>query len=207
MPNTEYEGYLQELGCQLIAGIDEAGRGCWAGPVVAAAVVLDPAALALPELLQGIDDSKRLSATRREELLSTIEQVAHGIGVGQVPAFLIDRMGIMRATRLAMELAVLDLPRLPDGLVIDALWLPTLPIPQLAIIRGDQLSYSIAAASIIAKTTRDRRMSTLECSDERYGFASHKGYGTDRHRVALQQWGPSNEHRRSFRPLWNQESV
>ncbi len=187
------------------AGVDEAGRGCWAGPVVAAAVILRPEALARPETLAGIDDSKRLSPARREQLLATIHAAALGIGVGAAPAFLIDSLGIVGATRLAMEIAVLHLPRLPDALIIDALRLPALPLPQTAIIGGDHLSYSVAAASIVAKTTRDRRMGGLEGPTPRYGFALHKGYGTALHQAALRRWGPSAEHRRSFRPLWNEE--
>ena len=205
MPTVDYEQRLREQGYRRLAGIDEAGRGCWAGPVVAAAVVLHPAAVQNPALLAGIDDSKRLSPARRVELLTTIERAAIGIGVGEVPAFLIDSLGVMRATRLAMELAVLDLPLLPDALLVDAVRLPALNIPQTALIRGDGLSYSIAAASIVAKTTRDRVMRDLERGAPRYGFAAHKGYGTPGHRAALGRWGPGAQHRRSFRPLWNEE--
>ena len=205
MPTVEYEQRLQQQGYDSIAGIDEAGRGCWAGPVVAAAVVLLPGAIEQPELLEGIDDSKRLAPERRVELLQTIRRVAAGIGVAAVPAFLIDSLGIIRATQLAMELAVLQLPRLPDALMIDAMRLPGLALPQTALIHGDSLSYSIAAASIVAKTARDRRMSILEGCPPRSGFASHKGYGTPYHLAALKEWGPCAEHRHSFRPLWNKE--
>ena len=205
MPSVDYELKLQEQGYRFIAGIDEAGRGCWAGPVVAAAVVLRPLALVQPDLLAGIDDSKRLSAAKREALLDTIERFSEGIGVGAVPAFLIDSLGIVRATQLAMEVAVFHLPRLPDALLIDALHLPALPLVQQPIIGADHLSYSVAAASIVAKTTRDRLMRGLERGEARYGFAVHKGYGTALHRSALAQWGPCDEHRRSFRPLWNEE--
>ncbi len=205
MPSIEYERQLLAGGQRLIAGIDEAGRGCWAGPVVASAVILDAQALEQPELLAGIDDSKRLSPLQRATLRMHIEELALGIGTGVVPAFLIDQLGIMRATRLAMELAVLQLPRLPDALLIDAVHLPTMPLSQHAIVGGDHLSYSIAAASIIAKTTRDRLMSGIERDDARYGFAAHKGYGTAEHRAALGRWGPCSEHRHSFRPLWNEE--
>ena len=207
MPTLAYERRLREQGYHAVAGIDEAGRGCWAGPVVAAAIILLPSALERPELLEGIDDSKRLSPARRVELLATIRRVAAAIGIGAVPAFLIDSLGIMRATRLAMELAVLHLPRVPDSLIIDAVPLPALPIAQTALIHGDSLSYSVAAASIVAKTARDRRMSSLERGAPRYGFARHKGYGTLDHRAALQQWGPCAEHRHSFRPLWNKETL
>jgi ribonuclease HII len=167
--------------------------------------MLRPFALVQPDLLAGIDDSKRLSAAKREALLCLIDRFASGIGVGAVPAFLIDSLGIVRATQLAMELAVLQLPRLPDALIIDALPLPGLPLVQQPIIGADHLSYSVAAASIVAKTTRDRLMRGLERGEVRYGFASHKGYGTALHRSALARWGPCDEHRRSFRPLWNEE--
>ncbi len=205
MPTLEYEHRLQTQGYQAIAGIDEAGRGCWAGPVVAAAVILRPAALADETLLAGIDDSKRLSPEQRARMLPRIEHAAAGIGIGSVPAFLIDLFGIVRATRLAMELAVLQMGSLPDALVIDALRLPTLALPQTILIWGDSLCYSVAAASIIAKTTRDRRMRELGGDDDPYGFVMHKGYGTPFHRAALGRWGASSHHRHSFRPLWNKE--
>ena len=205
MPSLDFEMEWRRQGYSAIAGIDEAGRGCWAGPVVAAAVVLRAEVFEQPSRLRGIDDSKRLSPAQREALLPTIEEVAAGIGVAGTPAFLIDSLGIVRATRLAMELAVLQLPALPDALIVDALRLPALPIAQRAIIGGDHLSYSVAAASIVAKTTRDRWMSAIERDEQRYGFALHKGYGTPLHRAALRRWGPCGEHRGSFRPLWNEE--
>ena len=207
MPTCEIELALAEQGYGTIAGVDEVGRGCWAGPVVAAAVVLRQDALQHPELLEGIDDSKRLRPARREALLPRITELAAGIGVGCVPAFLIDALGIVRATRLAMELAVLQLPRLPDALIIDALSLPGLPMPQRSLNGADRLSYSVAAASIVAKTARDGRMTALDRSGGQYGFAQHKGYGTPQHQAALRRWGPGDEHRRSFRPLWNEENI
>jgi ribonuclease HII len=205
MPTLEFEQELWTSGYYPVAGVDEAGRGCWAGPVVAAAVVLRPEVVDQPEVLEGIDDSKRLTPRRREALRARIEQLAAGVGVGMVPAFLIDAIGIMNATRLAMELAILALPDLPQALLIDAVKLPAVPRRQLALIRGDSLSYSIAAASIIAKTTRDRHMAALEQQSGRYGFADHKGYGTPSHRTALDRWGPCDQHRFSFQPLWNVE--
>jgi ribonuclease HII len=205
MPTVEHEWRLIDAGYHSIAGIDEVGRGCWAGPVVAAAVILHRSVLEDPALLTGIDDSKRLTADQRTALLPRIARAAAGIGIGAVPAFLVDSFGIVAATRLAMELAVLSLPKLPDALLIDALRLPALPIPQVPLIRGDSLSYSIAAASIVAKSARDRRMATLERDAVRYGFAQHKGYGTAAHQEALRRLGPGPEHRRSFRPLWNEE--
>ncbi len=207
MPACEIEHALRRQGYACIGGVDEVGRGCWAGPVVAAAVVLGDEALARPELLQGIDDSKRLAPHVREALLPRVAALASGIGIGVVPAFLIDTLGIVRATRLAMELAVLQLPRLPDALIVDALHLPGLPVAQTSLNGADHLSFSVAAASIVAKTARDRRMAALEQRSPRYGYARHKGYGTPEHRAALRRWGPSDEHRRSFRPLWNMEDA
>jgi len=205
MPTLDHEVRLQTAGAHTIAGIDEVGRGCWAGPVVAAAVVLHPDAFADPIALHGIDDSKRLSAVQREILVPRIHALALGVGIGSVPAFLIDALGIVRATHLAMELALLQLPLVPDTLLIDAVQLAGSARRQKALIGGDHLSYSIAAASIIAKTARDRRMAELDGDAPRYGFAQHKGYGTRAHEAALKRWGPCVEHRRSFRPLWNEE--
>jgi ribonuclease HII len=201
-PTTDEERALRAQGFRCIAGIDEAGRGCWAGPVVAAAVVLSDAALDDAALLHGVNDSKQLRAAQREALLNAILTHALGVGVGVVPAFLIDCFGIVGATRLAMELAVLHLPIRPDALLIDALRLPACPLPQRDLVRGDSLSLSIAAASIIAKTSRDRMMVALDRADPRYGFARHKGYGTTIHAHAIKQHGPSDHHRRSFKPLW-----
>lgn len=207
MPTLEYEQRFWTEGYRHVAGVDEAGRGCWAGPVVAASVVFSPAIMVQPELLAGIDDSKRLTPLRRETLRATIEHLATAIGVGMVPAFLIDALGIMNATRLAMELAILSLPAPPQALLIDAVRLPAVPVRQLPLIHGDSLSFSIAAASIIAKTSRDRHMAGLEQHTHQYGFAEHKGYGTAQHRAALGRWGPCDQHRHSFQPLWNQEYI
>lgn len=206
-PTLDHERHLWSQGYAHVAGIDEAGRGCLAGPVVAAAVVLRPETLEAPDDLAGIDDSKRLTPVQRAEILPHIHHNAAAIGIGMVPAFLIDSLGIIRATRLAMELAVFYLPRLPDALVIDALTLPALPLPQTALIHGDSLSYSIAAASIVAKTARDNWMVGLDGAYHAYGFAAHKGYGTAQHMRALDRWGPCPEHRATFRPLWNKEIV
>jgi ribonuclease HII len=184
-----------------VAGIDEAGRGCWAGPVVAAAVVLSEAAVRDPALLAGVDDSKVLSAQRRAGLFERITQQAAGWAVGVVPAHVIDTHGILEATRLAMQVAVLRLPMLPGALLIDAVRLPAWPCAQRAIIKGDALCLSIAAASVVAKVTRDRLMSALDAFDPHYGFAAHKGYGTAAHYAALQAHGPCTQHRRTFRPI------
>lgn len=203
MPTLDLEQRLCAQGYRTIAGLDEAGRGCWAGPVVAAAVVLDAGVLSQPALLDGVNDSKQLSAARREALAQTICAHAAGIGVGIVPAELIDCYGIVPATRLAMELAILHLPCVPDALLIDAMALPAWSLPQQAIVRGDSLSLSIAAASIIAKTTRDRLMRGFDRAYPHWGFGAHKGYGTAEHDRALARHGVTPLHRRSFRPLWS----
>ncbi|GIV95576.1 MAG: ribonuclease HII [Herpetosiphonaceae bacterium] len=201
MPSCHEELALYQAGFSRIAGVDEVGRGCWAGPVVAAAVVLPERVLAQPELLSGVDDSKLLTPGAREEAAELIRALALAVGVGAVPAYLVDCLGIVRATRLAMAQAVLCLPLVPDAMLIDALALPEIPLPQRALIHGDALSLSIAAASIVAKVARDRLMIALDCGFPGYGFASHKGYGTPRHKAALARLGPSLIHRRSFRPV------
>lgn len=200
-PGVERELALRAGGLARVAGVDEAGRGCWAGPVVAAAVVLAPAALQRPELLAGVDDSKQLSAAEREAALARITLLAEGVGVGVVPAFLIDAYGIVPATRLAMLAAILQLPCRPDALLIDALPLPELSLPQEALIKGDARCLSIAAASVVAKVARDRLMRTADLAHPGYGFAAHKGYGTAAHQRALRALGPCAIHRRTFQPL------
>lgn len=200
-PTLEYELELLGRGYGRIAGVDEAGRGCWAGPVVAAAVVLAPAALARPELLEGVDDSKKLSATARERGYTRVLALAAGVGVGIVPAFLIDAYGIVPATRLAMVTALLQLPCAPQALLIDAVPLPEVALPQTALIKGDARALSIAAASLVAKVTRDRLMATADQAYPVYGFGAHKGYGTEVHQRALARHGPCPLHRRTFAPL------
>ncbi len=198
---SDLEQQWLAAGYRRIAGIDEVGRGCWAGPVVAAAVVLPAAVLMAPTRLLGVTDSKALTAAQRERRAAEIASVALGIGVGSVEAWLIDQIGIVAATRLAMEQAVLSLPALPDALLIDALRLPGLALPQAALVRGDARSLSIAAASIIAKTARDRRMRALDRAWP-HGFGQHKGYGTALHQARISEHGVTPLHRRSFRPLW-----
>jgi ribonuclease HII len=200
-PTTEHEQSFLAAGYGSIAGIDEAGRGCWAGPVVAAAVVLSAEALARPELLAGVDDSKRLSAAARGAAYGRVLACAAGVGVGVVPAYLIDAYGIVPATRLAMLTALLQLPCPTDALLIDALPLSELPLPQQALVRGDSRCLSIAAASVVAKVTRDRLMLTADRAFPAYGFAAHKGYGTPEHQRALALHGACAIHRRSFAPL------
>lgn len=201
MPEVTYELALREQGYRAITGIDEAGRGCWAGPVVAAAVILETRVYDEPALLAGITDSKAMTAAQRTAGVAWIREYAAGVGVGIVPAFLIDALGIVPATRLAMTIALLALPHPADALLIDAVALTALPIPQQSLIKGDACCLSIAAASVIAKVTRDRLMHTADLAYPGYGFAAHKGYGTARHQRALAALGPCAVHRRTFRPV------
>ncbi|WP_420630043.1 ribonuclease HII [Candidatus Leptofilum sp.] len=184
-----------------IAGIDEAGRGALAGPVVATAVIL-PLNNQIETLLREVNDSKTLSAKKREALYLRITQHAITFGIGQQPASVIDEIGILPANRLAMATAVAQLTPAPQFLLIDGrIRLPHLNIPQKSIVRGDGKSLSIAAASILAKVTRDRLMVELDSQFPHYGFAQHKGYGTQQHRDALKKHGPCLRHRYSFAPI------
>jgi ribonuclease HII len=192
---------LWAAGWWAIAGIDEAGRGAWAGPVVAAAVIFPPDAASLGVLVGRVDDSKRLTPGVRERLSGEIETCARAVGVGFGSQEEIDTLGIVAATRAAMMRAVARLAVQPDFLLIDFLTLPDLPQEQIGLPHGDALSLSIAAASIVAKVTRDRWMAGQDAGYPGYGFARHKGYGTPGHRAALERLGPSALHRRSFRPL------
>jgi len=178
-----------------VCGVDEAGRGPLAGPVVAAAVILTPARI--PE---GLNDSKALSSKQRELLLNMIEKNAQ-IGIGIAEPEEIDRMNILGATLIAMRRAVLALPKLPDMALIDGNKLPDLPCEAQAIVKGDSRSLSIAAASIVAKVTRDRLMVEAESRYPGYGLAGHKGYPTKAHMEAVKQIGPSPIHRFSFKPV------
>ena len=189
----EFEEELNARGYMFPAGIDEAGRGPLAGPLVAAAVIL-PLALYLP----GLDDSKRLTPAKREELFQSISASA-AVGVGIVSPPEIDRLNIFNATRRAMVLAVKDLPRQADFLLIDGNASLPMPLPQLTIIKGDQRCASIAAASIVAKVTRDRIMTDLHQCYPQYNFHIHKGYPTRDHCQAIQIHGPCEVHRKSFR--------
>ncbi|HWQ14830.1 MAG TPA: ribonuclease HII [Roseiflexaceae bacterium] len=200
-PTVEAELQLRAAGHQHVAGVDEVGRGCWAGPVVAAAVVLPAAALADPGLLAGVDDSKQLTAAQREALAARIVAQAEAWAVGAAPAHVVDSHGILEATRLAMQVALLRLPRPPDALLIDALRLEGWPCPQTPLIHGDARCLSIAAASIVAKVARDRIMAALGRVHPEYGFESHKGYGTAAHQRALRAHGLTPQHRRTFRPI------
>ncbi|PTM38994.1 ribonuclease HII [Bosea sp. 124] len=179
-----------------LAGVDEVGRGPLAGPVVAAAVILDPAAVPA-----GLDDSKNLSAARREELFAVIAESALAIGIASATALEIDAINIRQATLLAMRRAVAALPLQPAGVLVDGNDPPVLACPCEAIIGGDALVASIAAASIVAKVTRDAMMARLCQRYPAYGFSAHAGYGTARHRAALLAHGPCPEHRYSFAPV------
>jgi ribonuclease HII len=201
LPTLTYESRLWKAGYHHLAGLDEAGRGSWAGPVVAAAVILPPDNPQLADLLAGVRDSKRLLAARREVLLGVIEQHALAWGVGVVPASEIDAQGIVPATCKAMSLALAALSLPVDHLLIDHLSLPDQPLPQLSLTKGDARVLSIAAASIVAKVSRDRMMVDFDRQFPGYGFAQHKGYGTLQHRAALASLGPCAIHRLSFAPL------
>jgi ribonuclease HII len=181
--------------------LDEAGRGAWAGPVVAAAVVLPPGDQALLERLRGVRDSKQLAPKQREAQLGIILDCAVAVGVGAVPPGEIDRVGIVPATRRAMVMALEAILPPADYLLIDHLPLIDVALPQYSLPKGDALVLSIAAASIVAKVSRDRMMVELEERLPGYGFGGHKGYGTAQHQAALAALGPSSVHRLSFAPL------
>ena len=187
------EKILWQKGFSLIAGIDEAGRGPLAGPVVAAAVIFDP-----ETMIEGINDSKQLSAAKREELFEEIIIRAVDYGIGSASRDEIDRINIHAASMLAMKRAVERLKTEPDYLLVDGFKIPRYPLQQKALTSGDKRSMSIAAASILAKVTRDKIMSNLHNLYPQYGFDSNKGYGTLAHRQALIECGPCSEHRVSF---------
>lgn len=187
-----YEKALQEQGYTYIAGVDEVGRGCLFGDVVAAAVILPPDCV-----MDGINDSKKLSEKRRNALYDLIVEQAIDIGIGAVDAATIDRINIKQAARLAMKKAIEALKVKPDYLLVDAESV-NIQIDQQAIIKGDALSQSIAAASIIAKVTRDRQCLQWDLDYPEYGIAKHKGYATPKHREQIILHGPSPLHRRSF---------
>jgi ribonuclease HII len=202
MPSLKFELQFRRQGHRLVAGVDEAGRGAWAGPVVAAAVILPLERPGLRAALAGVNDSKQLTARQRERLFDVIRASALAVGVGGAGPGEIDRDGIVPATRAAMERAVAALNPQPEALLIDALPLQSLiSLPQRSLPYGDSRSLSIAAASIVAKVSRDRLMAGLDARYAGYGFARHKGYGTAAHRQALERLGPSEAHRRSYAPI------
>lgn len=196
-----HENQLSDSGYHNIAGIDEAGRGPLAGPVFAAACVLPR-----DVTFRGLNDSKQLSHEQREALfkkLTNTEGVFFGLGVATKDE--IDQINIYHATMLAMQRAVYALPIIPDYLLIDGNRAPRFEIPHKALVDGDCLSISIAAASIIAKVLRDRHMVELDQKWPQYGFAKHKGYCTEQHLEAIEKWGPCPEHRMSFNPFSKKE--
>jgi ribonuclease HII len=200
-PTLDVEMALHAQGHRFVAGLDEAGRGAWAGPVVAAAVILP---LDYPDLaynLAGVRDSKQLSPVAREALFEVIIRTAQGVGVGASAPAIVDRDGIVIATQRAMCQALARLSPQAESLILDHVRLPTIPLPQMAFPKADAHSLSVAAASIIAKVTRDRLMRLLDRRYPGYGFAHHKGYGTARHQAALAVLGACIIHRMSFAPL------
>ncbi len=188
-----YEKRAGEQGFSAVCGIDEAGRGPLAGPVCAAAVILPPDCD-----IPGLNDSKKLSEKKREALFPVIQEKALAFGVGWATAEEIDRVNILQATFLAMARAVEALPTPADYALVDGNRMPPLPIPGETIVKGDATSASIAAASILAKVSRDRLLRRLDEEHPEYGFAKHKGYGTKAHYEAIRKYGLLPEHRRSF---------
>ena len=189
------ENAIRRMGFNAVAGVDEVGCGCLAGPVVAAAVVLDP-----NRYVARISDSKTVTALERERLYEKITQVAVSWSVASAGREEIDRINIRQASLRAMQRAVLGLMPFPDFVIVDAFHIPDLVMAQRAVEEGDTRCTAIAAASIVAKVTRDRMMLELHAKDPRYGFDRHKGYATREHLDAVSRFGYSDEHRRTFRP-------
>ncbi len=200
-PDLHKEVALWKQGYRWVAGLDEAGRGAWAGPVVAAAVILPLDDSKLTERLAGLNDSKLLTPRQREQLFGKIQAVALATAVGLAPAAIVDELNVVQATRYAMQQALTKLDQSPDYLLIDHLSLPAIDLPQLAFPKADRLSLSVAAASVVAKVTRDRLMIQLSEQYPDYAFERHKGYGTSAHRAALNKKGPCRLHRLSYGPL------
>ena len=194
-----YEARAWKTGVSRLAGIDEAGRGPLAGPVVAAAVIIGP-----ERRIKGLADSKLLTAEQREALFHLISERAVAVGVGIIDHATIDRINILQATRLAMTEALARLTVEPDFVITDFVALRDLGCPQRNLVDGDARCASVAAASIIAKVTRDRLMIEADRSFPEYGFARHKGYATPEHLAALDRWGPCPLHRRTFAGVWRQ---
>lgn len=191
----DFEEQARSEGYKLIAGVDEVGRGCIAGPVVAAACILD---LEKP-MPKGLNDSKKLDADTRTRIAAELKQTCIAYAIGQVEAKEVDRINILEATKKAMLVAIASLKPAPDHLLIDALHLKQTPLPQKSIIKGDSISVSIAAASILAKTYRDELMTAYNEQFPQYGFAAHKGYGCASHYEAVRKYGPCVLHRLSFK--------
>lgn len=198
-----HEKSVLSRGFKQIAGIDEAGRGPLAGPVVAAACILPQKAF-----FANLNDSKQLSAKQRDVLYSLLTQTDGVIyGIGQASVLEIEERNILQATFLAMQRAVQNLPSPPDFILIDGNQAPSFSIPCKTLVKGDALSVSIAAASVIAKVFRDRLMRELDLKWPMYGFGKHKGYGTEEHIEAIKKWGPCPDHRKTFDPIKTLEQV
>lgn len=192
---TNIDVDYRKQGYQQIAGLDEAGRGAWAGPLIAAAVIMPT-----NRYISGVRDSKKLSSRQRLRLYYEIIDQATCWSVACVTPAEIDQLGVHQANYLALSYALTHLERVPDLALVDGFLIPHY-LPVQAVIGGDDLSYTIAAASIVAKVTRDRLLSMLHTQEPRYGFAQHKGYGTARHQQSLEEFGPTVWHRRSFAPV------
>ena len=201
MPDLSLESGLHRRGIRFVAGVDEAGRGPLAGPVVAAAVILPPDLNGSEPWLQFLDDSKRLSHARRVLAVDVVHRYALAVGVGIVDPESIDKMGIGRAALAAMLQAVGQLPLEPGHLLLDYIYIRECPYTYDTIVKGDSLSYSIAAASNVAKVARDQLMVDAEAAYPGYAFARHKGYATKVHVERLRELGPCPIHRRSFAPV------
>lgn len=199
-PHLNHEKALWVNGALWIAGIDEAGRGALAGPVVAAAVIL-PKNLGIESKLQGVRDSKQMTAIQREIWKKSIMNFAVSYGIGSASAKEIDELGILPATKAAASRAVDALAISPDCLLLDYLNLSQVPVPQISLVKGDVYSLSVASASILAKTARDAILRNFDIQYPGYGFAKHKGYGTKKHIEMIRVLGPSPVHRMSFAPI------
>lgn len=196
-----FEQQAHKEGFCFVAGVDEVGRGCLAGPVVAGACILDPE----KPLPKGLDDSKKLTAEMRDDIVAQLKAECITYATGQIEADEIDRINILEATKKAMLLAIAALTPQADFLLIDALQLKMSPLPQRPIIKGDTISASIAAASILAKTYRDDLMKAYDIEYPHYGFAGHKGYGAAAHWTALREHGPCPLHRLTFHGVCNED--
>ncbi|RIK34935.1 MAG: ribonuclease HII [Chloroflexi bacterium] len=199
-PTLDHEAHLWQTGYRYVAGVDEAGRGALAGPVVAAVVIV-PAHSHCQGVWTEVCDSKLLTATQRSELVPRIQAAAVAWGIGAADAAVIDAMGIAAATKAAMTTAIRRLAPQPDFLLIDWVRLPQVSIAQESRVKADRDLVSVAAASILAKVWRDHLMAALHDCYPRYGFDQHKGYGTAAHRAALAEHGPCPEHRHTFAPI------
>lgn len=200
-PDLHHEMQLKKDGLEHIAGLDEVGRGAWAGPVVAAAVILPLDRPDLADRLDGVRDSKMMTAQQRRHWAEIIRRVSLAVGLGSATPLEVDTAGLIEATRRAMQRALTSLPVTPDHLLIDHISLPGTRLPQTPLTHGDMIALSIAASSVIAKVARDSIMGHMSHAYPGYGFEEHVGYGTLRHRQAIRRLGACPIHRRSYAPL------